>query len=100
AQWPCGTVTVCAGGGSCGSGEHDTRRGDDQAAGEYFPLREYRAGERAEADVSAHGHGYLGSDRRRGDQAFWLHALLSWPGTRRTLHSRRSVLSFLESAGI
>ena len=44
-------------------------RGDDQAAGEHLPLREYRPGQRIEAAFAAHGPGYLGSHRGGVHQA-------------------------------
>jgi hypothetical protein len=36
--------------------------GDDQAAGEHLPLREYRAGQRVEAAFAPHGPRHLGGD--------------------------------------
>ena len=86
--------------GSRGAGEFDAGGGNGQAAGEYLSLREHRAGERAEAAVVAHGNGYLGSDRRGGDQAFRLHALLSRAWAGRALHSGRSLLPLVESARV
>ena len=72
------------------------RRRDGEAAGEHLPHDQHRAGERNGADVRSHGHQRLGSDRRGGDQALRLHAVLSRPGPRRALHSHRSVLSVVE----
>ena len=73
------------------------RGGDDQAAGKHLPLREHRAGQRTQAALPADEPQHLGSHRRGRHQALWISSLLSRPGPRRTLHSRRPVLSFLES---
>ncbi len=71
--------------------------GDDQVARKHLPLREHRAGQRTEDALHAHGNRYLGSDRGGLDQAVRIPSVLSRARSRRTLHSRRSVLSFLES---
>ena len=58
----------------------DAGRRDGEAAGEHVPDDQYRTGERDGDDVRPHGHQCLGSDRRRGDQAIRIHAVLSGPG--------------------
>ena len=85
---------------ACRAGQFDARGGDGQAARKYLSLREYRAGERAEAAGPAHGHRYLGSDRCRGHQTLRLHALLSRARLGRPLHPGRSLLFVLEGARI
>src|SRR5208282_2794580 len=55
---------------------------------------------RIEAFVIAHGTGYLGSHRGCLDQAVRFSTVLPWPGPRRTLYPRRSVLSVVESEGV
>jgi UDP-N-acetyl-D-glucosamine dehydrogenase len=65
-----------------------------------FPLREYRAGERAENAQPAHEYRYLGSHRCGRHQALRIYAFLSGSWLRRTLHPGRSFLSLVESARI
>ena len=48
------------------------RSRDDQAAGKHLSLRKYRAGQRIEASVPAHGTRYLGSHWRGLHEAFRL----------------------------
>ena len=55
----------------------DRHRGDGQAAREHLPQREHRPRERGGAHVRPPRGRRLGGDRRRGDQAVRLHALLS-----------------------
>ena len=100
AQQPRGAGPVRASRRESCSGQLHARRGNGQAPRKYFPLRQHRAGQRTEAAGLAHEHRHLGSDRRRRHQAFRLHAVLSRPRPRRPLHSRRSLLSFLEGARI
>ena len=50
------------------------------------------------ADVPHDGHRRVGSDRRGQDQAVRIHAVLSGSGSRRALHSDRSVLPVVEGA--
>ncbi len=66
------------------------RRGDDQVAREYLPLRQHRAGQRTQDALPAHGARHLGDHRRRCHQALRLPSVLSRAGSRRTLHSGRS----------
>ena len=73
---------------------------DDQAAGKYLPLRQHRAGQRTEAALPAHGNRYLGGHRSRFHQTLRLSSFLSRTRPGRTLHSRRSLLSFVEGQGI
>ena len=52
------------------------------------------------SSVFSHGNRCLGGHRGGKNQTFWLHAILSRPGTWRTLHSHRSVLFDVEGARI
>src|SRR5208282_2369914 len=83
----------------CGArrrGQLHPGRGNVQAPRKHLPLRQHRPGQRAQTPLHPHGHRHLGSHRQRFHQALRLHALLSRPGPRRTLHSRRPLLSLLE----
>jgi UDP-N-acetyl-D-glucosamine dehydrogenase len=77
--------------------ELDPRRGNDQAAREHPPLGEHRPRQRDEDHLRSHGHRRARGDPRRGDQAVRLRALLAGPGSRRALHSDRSLLPHLEA---
>ena len=55
-------------------------RRSGQAAREHLSEREYRAGQRAEADLCLDGDRHLGGYRRSRDQAVWVHGVLPGPG--------------------
>ena len=59
------------------AGQLDAGGRDGEAAREHVPHGQHRPGQRDRADVRPHGHQRLGSDRRGGDQAVRLHAVLS-----------------------
>ena len=71
-----------------------------KVAGKYLPLRQYRSRQRTEAAFAAHGGGYMGGYRCRGDEALRVSSVLSGAWSWRTLHSDRSVLSELEGQAI
>ncbi len=62
------------------------RRGDREAAGEHVPPREHRADQRVRRAGLRAGDRRVGGDRRRGDEAVRLHAVLPRPRHRWALH--------------
>ncbi len=95
-----GQALLLAGAGKRRARHQHARGRDGEAAGEHLPHDQHRPGERNGADVRRHGDQRLGSHRRGRDQAVRLHAVLSRSGPRRTLHSHRSVLSFVEDQAV
>ena len=81
-------------------GQLHPRGRDGQVAREHVPCGEHRARERACVDVPQDGHQRLGSDRCRPHQAVRLHAVLSRPRPRGTLHSGRSIVSVVEGEAV
>ena len=84
-------------------GDRDHRAGqlaaggrDGQAAREHLPHGQHRAGERNRADVRSPRPRRLGSREGGRDQAVRVHAVLSGPRPRRSLHPDRSVLPLVE----
>jgi hypothetical protein len=71
-------------------GQLDRCRRDGQAAREHLPRRQHRPRQRDRDHVRKARARRLGGHRRRRDQAVRLHAVLSRPRPRRTLHSDRS----------
>ena len=73
---------------------------DDQAAGEYLPQRQHRAGERDRAVVRADEYGRVGSDPRGEHEAVRVYAVLSGRGRGRPLHPDRSAVPIVEGARV
>jgi len=68
--------------------------------GEYLSGREHRSGERDEDALRQDGDRHLGSDRGGQDKALRLPGVLSRARPRGPLHPHRSLLPYLEGAGL